>query len=195
MRLDASAFVRAALAASRAPVVLVDGPSGAGKSTFADAIVAAWPGVAPQLVRMDDLYPGWAGLEPASHQVVRDLLLPLRSSGVGHWRRWDWAASRVRDTRVARAGHPLVIEGCGCLTRASASLADLHVWLNAADDVRKRRALDRDRGAFDAHWDMWQRQWGRLVARESPVSLADLVFDTTAVLAAPGAAARGTVSP
>ena len=64
-------------------------------------------------------------------------------------------------------------------TRRTAPLADLRVWLTAADDVRKHRALTRDAGSFDAHWDGWQRQWLDFVANESPELLADLVIDTT----------------
>ena len=50
--------------APRTAVILIDGPSGAGKSTLADRLIAAWPtDAAPQLVRLDDVYPGWGGLD------------------------------------------------------------------------------------------------------------------------------------
>lgn len=172
-------IVRAALATSSSPVVLIDGPSGAGKSRLADAVVVAWRGANVELVRMDDMYPGWEGLAAASAHLREDLLEPLRSAGTGRWRGWDWAASAPAAWHSVAGGHPLVVEGCGCLTRATAPLADLRVWLGADDDVRKRRALERDAGGFDAHWDLWQRQWEQLVSRESPRTLADLVFDGT----------------
>ena len=165
---------------SRSPVVLIDGPSGAGKSTFADGLVAAWPGGAPNIVRMDDVYPGWEGLLRASSHVYEYLLAPLRSSGSGSWQRWDWTSSRPAGWNRVVGGHPLIIEGCGCLTRQSAPLADLRVWLTASDEVRKVRALARDGGTFDAHWDGWQRQWERFIAQETPEELADIIVDTTA---------------
>jgi uridine kinase len=178
-REHARALVQRALDRSPAPVVLIDGPSGAGKSTFADAVVREWPDASVRLVRMDDLYQGWNGLRAASDRVQEDLLAPLHAGGTGRWRRWDWVAARPAEWHEVGAGHPLIVEGCGCLTRRTAPLADLRVWLTAADDVRKHRALTRDAGSFDAHWDGWQRQWLDFVARESPDLLADLVIDTT----------------
>lgn len=171
--------MRAALGKSEAPVILIDGPSGAGKSSLADAVIAAWPERRAELVRMDDIYPGWEGLEAAAELLPSELLGPLRSTGTGRWRGWDWTASSPSEWHSVVEGHPLIVEGCGCLTQASAPLADLRVWLGADDGVRRRRALERDAGAFDAHWDMWQRQWETLVARESPCGLADLLLDGT----------------
>ena len=78
--------VRAAFAATRgirAPLVLLDGPSGAGKSTLADALRAEWPGAAPVLVRLDDVYPGWHGLERAGDALARTLVRRRRRGEIG----------------------------------------------------------------------------------------------------------------
>jgi energy-coupling factor transporter ATP-binding protein EcfA2 len=180
------------------PLVLIDGPSGAGKTTLADALVAAWPRAqsggppkrsVPELVHMDDLYPGWDGLAAASESLDRELLRPLIATGCGAWRAWDWDASRPGPTHEVAGGHPLVVEGCGCLTRATSPLATLRVWVTAADDVRRMRALARDRGGFDEHWDRWERQWVDQLEREHPRDLADVVVETTAPTARP----RGSV--
>jgi len=180
--LSAEERARAAVEAlpARNPIVLIDGPSGAGKSTLADALVRGWPGSAtPTLVRLDDLYPGWGGLAQASRAVAADLLAPLRRTGVGSWRGWDWAAGTPAERHEVHAGRPLIVEGCGALSQASARHADLRIWLTADDTVRKRRALARDRGAFDAHWDMWDAQFAAFVRTEHPIALADLVLDGT----------------
>lgn len=170
-----------ALSIRRDPIVLIDGPSGSGKSTFADVLAQEWPGpgLVPQAVRMDDIYPGWCGLAEGSRDVAERLLGPLRHDGAGRWRRWDWAAGRSAEWHPVQGENPLIVEGCGCLTRATAPLADLRVWLTASDDVRKERALARDAGGFEAHWDQWQEQWERLVDAERPEELADIVLDTT----------------
>lgn len=181
------AAVRAAVASPRgaagggtAPVILIDGPSGAGKSTLADLLVAHWPGESvPTLVRMDDLYPGWDGLDAASEAVARDLLEPLTRRGRGRWRRWDWAAGRPAEWHDVPAAAPVIVEGCGTLSRANVALARLAIWADADDALRKSRALARDGATFAAHWDQWQREFEVFVAREHPRDNAGLRVDVT----------------
>lgn len=159
-------------------VVLLDGPSGAGKSTLADRIVDAWPGpLRPQLVRLDDIYPGWGGLSAAGEHVRRFVLEPLASSRPARWQRFDWSADKPAEWHDVDPARPLLIEGCGVLTRANAALSDLRIWLDAPDELRKRRALQRDGETYAPHWDEWQRQWEAFVARERPADAADLWLD------------------
>lgn len=172
--------VSLALAASDTPVVLIDGPSGAGKTTLADRLLDAWPSAAaPTLVRMDELYPGWGGLEAGSVQLRDELLLPRSRRQSARWQRYDWARQAPGDWLTVDAGHPLIVEGCGTLRRDDTALSDVRVWIGADDAVRKRRALDRDHGGFDAHWDEWQRQFEAFVASQDPVGVATLILDGT----------------
>ena len=153
--------------------VLLDGPSGAGKSTLADALVSAWPG-AVSIVRMDNIYPGWGGLAAASNHVHDRLLEPRSLGAESRWRRHDWEIDGPAEWHTVPGDRSLILEGCGALSHRNAGLATLRIWLDADDDIRKRRALARDRGGFDAHWDDWQRQFERFVAAESPRETADL---------------------
>jgi uridine kinase len=159
-------------------IILLDGPSGAGKSTLADDIVAAWPGpVLPQLVRLDDIYRGWGGLRAAGEHVQHFVLEPLARARPARWQRFDWSADAPAQWHDVDPSRPLLIEGCGVLTRANAALADVRLWLDAPDDVRKRRALVRDGETYAPHWDEWQAQWESFVEREDPASSADLMLD------------------
>lgn len=168
-------LLRAAETLPQTGVVLIDGPSGAGKSTLADLLVAEWPGrLAPTLVRMDDIYPGWNGLDAGVWQLERFLLVPRQRGEVGAWQRYDWATEAPGDWNAVPADRPLIVEGCGTLAAAHEALSDIRVWIDADDRVRKQRALDRDGDVFRAHWDQWDSEWHDYVAREQPVRQATL---------------------
>jgi len=150
-------------------VVLIDGPSGAGKSTLADALVAAWPGeITPTLVRLDDIYPGWVGLDAASAHLREHVLEPRLRGENAAWQRYDWERGRRAEWTTVAADHPLIVEGCGALAAAHTQLSDLRIWLDAEDNLRKQRALQRDGDVFRSHWNQWQRDWERYCAREDP---------------------------
>jgi uridine kinase len=164
------------LASASRPVVLVDGGSGSGKTTLATALVAAFPG-AVALIRLDDVYPGWDGLEAASQQLHDELLLPLSRGETGRWQRWDWAADAPAEWHHVAPALPLIVEGCGILSRANRALASYGIWVELDAASRKRRALARDGDAYRPHWDRWAAQEQRFAEREHPVDLADLVVD------------------
>lgn len=193
-----AAVASAAARAKTAPVVVIDGPSGAGKSSLADLLVRRFPGSGrPRLVRMDDLYPGWDGLDAASDALGRELLEPLARAGVGGWRRWDWEADRAAEWHEVAGPAPVVVEGCGTLAAANVRRAHLAVWLDADDALRKARALDRDGATFASHWDQWQSAFDRYLARERPRENAGLVLDVTdwPIGSAPRHASGTTVVP
>lgn len=161
---------RHATAAGARIVVLLDGRSGTGKTTLGDALAEE---LDAQLVHLDDVYPGWDGLRAAADAVVTDVLGPPS----GH-RRWDWDASAPAGWTAVDPDLPLVVEGCGALSRASAPLAGLRVWLEADDDERWRRAIGRDGDVFAREWDRWAAQERAFIATEDPVRLADVVIRT-----------------
>jgi gluconate kinase len=150
-------------------VVLIDGGSGAGKTSLGTRLA---PALGAQLVSLDDLYPGWGGLEAGSAAVATEL---LRDTDPG-WRRWDWDAARVAEWHPLDPALPLVVEGCGALSRAARARATFGVWVELDAVERKRRALDRDGEVYAPHWDEWARQEAAFWAREHPWELADAVW-------------------
>lgn len=151
-------------------ILLVDGRSGSGKTTLAATLAAEASGV---VVHMDDLYPGWRGLQAAAQLAVRLILEPLARGETARWRRWDWHRGARAEQHELSPGTPLVLEGCGSLTRASRALADRAIWIDCDAETRHARALARD--GDDSWWRMWRAQEDRLIALEQPRSLADEV--------------------
>ena len=151
--------------------VLIDGRSGSGKTELARAVVSGWAGEPPpQLVRLDDLYPGWDGLDAGS-DAVPEILHAHR------WQAWDWAENGPGMLHELDPGRPLVIEGVGAISRRSKPLADATLWVTLDDDTRKARALARDGETFAPHWDRWARHELEFIQRERPERLADLVIN------------------
>jgi hypothetical protein len=150
-------------------VVLIDGGAGSGKTTLAATLCATWPAVEPQLVGMDEFYPGWDGLAAGSERV------PAVITGTG-FTTWDWARGRPGAFRELRPGAPLILEGCGALTAASRELATLAIWLEAPAATRRERALARDGELFAPHWDQWAAQEAAHWRLNQPWELADLVL-------------------
>lgn len=160
--------------ATRASVLLIDGRSGSGKTELASAIAQRSPDA--ELLRLDDLYPGWGGLEKGSALVHTVVLSEHR------WQRWDWHANKLAEWHRLDPTRPLIIEGCGALSKANRALATFGVWVELDSVTRKHRALDRDGEVFTSHWDAWAVQEEAFLAREHPHSIADLIVQGDAPL-------------
>ncbi len=169
-----------------AATVVIDGPSGAGKSTVADYLVANWPtdahataeSAAVQLVRLDDIYPGWSSL--ASGAAVAQGILKARSGGeVGSWQRYDWSSSALTTWHDVHPDAPLILEGCGALSEHAVSSADLRLWVTVDEGVRRERALSRGGEDFESHWDEWDVQFAAHTARENPRRFANMILVAT----------------
>ena len=152
------------------PVVLLDGRSGSGKSVLAELLA---PMLDAQLLSLDDVSPGWDGLEAGSAAVHTTV---LRAVDPGWWR-WDWASAREAEWHPLDPDRALIVEGCGAVSRANRALATFGIWLELDAAERHRRFSQRDAGRFDLFWDSWAAQEDVFIAREHPRDVADLVID------------------
>jgi energy-coupling factor transporter ATP-binding protein EcfA2 len=159
------------------PVVLIDGRSGSGKTSLARMLVARWPlRGRVQLVALDSLYPGWDGLADGV-EAARELILRPHARGlIGVWERWDWEASEPAEAHAVDPSLPLIVEGSGLLTAATARLGDVRVWLESPAPSRMRRALDRDGDTYRPHWKRWAEQEERHLSADEPTRHATHVF-------------------
>lgn len=160
------------------PVVLIDGRSGAGKSSLAARIAERWPLAGRvQVVALDSLYPGWDGLDDGVRRAEEWILRPHGRGLIGTWRRWDWTAGEEAESHAVDPALGVIIEGSGVLTPTTARLADLRVWVEAPEPVRRRRALDRDGETYRPHWERWAAQEARHVERDDPRSAATRIVE------------------
>jgi len=161
------------------PILLIDGRTGSGKTTFAKTLqnrLFQLGETAPRIVHMDALYDGWNGLDAGSDYMLRFVLSAIKAGKTASWQEYDWAAqARVGAWREFEGGTPLIIEGCGSLSAASAELANLKIWLEADASLRKQRWNTREPEAHAEYWAVWAAQEEDFYAREKSQNLADFV--------------------
>ena len=155
----------------------LDGPSGSGKTVLA-AELSALLGDAPVL-HMDDVYPGWDGLEDAVPRLLEWVLEPLSRSQTARYRRFDWVAGRYAEWHDVPAVPVLLVEGVGAGARACAPHLALLVWVEAPKALRFERGMARDGEGYRPHWERWARQEEAHFAVEGTRARADVRLDAS----------------
>ena len=164
---------------NQTPIVLIDGRAGSGKSTFAEALQQQLfrdGESAPRVIHMDNIFEGWDGLALGSDYMVRFILQPLTRRETASWQDWSWVKNQRSSWREFSGGTPLIVEGCGSLTERSKEHADISIWLEASEETRRERWIQRERHL--EKFDFWAAQELDFYAREKSQSLADLVIKT-----------------
>jgi uridine kinase len=164
---------------NQTPIVLIDGRAGSGKSTFAESLQQQLfrdGESAPRVIHMDNIFEGWDGLALGSDYLVRFILQPLARRETASWQDWSWVKNQRSSWREFSGGTPLIVEGCGSLTERSKEHADISIWLEASEETRRERWIQRERHL--EKFDFWAAQELDFYAREKSQSLADLVIKT-----------------
>ena len=164
---------------NQTPIILIDGRAGSGKSTFAEALQQQLfrdGESAPRVIHMDNIFEGWDGLALGSDYMVRFILQPLARRETASWQDWSWVKNQRSSWREFSGGTPLIVEGCGSLTERSKEHADISIWLEASEETRRERWIQRERHL--EKFDFWAAQELDFYAREKSQSLADLVIKT-----------------
>ncbi len=164
-------------------LLCVDGPSGSGKTTLARHVVRRWRDTGQETVRvlhMDDLYPGWDGLEEGVEMLAGHVLAPLSRGATGRYRRWSWVRGRPAGWVEVAPVDLLVVEGCGAGAACPARTGVL-VWLDAPAPLRLARGLARDGDGARERLERWHRAEAAHFARDRTRERADLRLETSDV--------------
>ena len=157
------------------PIILIDGRAGSGKSTLAALLQKQLfkDGESlPRLIHMDDLYDGWDGLQAGVDYLQRMILSPIASRTKASWQEFDWAAGERARWREFEGHTPLIVEGCGSISRVAALAASIKVWVESDDQLRYQRWLERE--GSEENFGRWAAQEVEFYARERSPELADV---------------------
>jgi uridine kinase len=129
------------------------------------------------IVELEQLYPGWDGLQQGVDLLVSAVLEPLAAGRRAEVPRYDWIEGRYAEPWALEPPELLIVEGVGAGARAAARYASVLVWLELAAETRRQRALARDGDVFRPYWERWTAQEEALLARDATPARADLVLD------------------
>ena len=172
--LDNSTFSDAAL-----PLIIgIDGRSGSGKTRLSDMLNFSFTAehFAVRVLHLDSIYPGWDGLEEGT-KTWRKISRNLRSGKPASYREWDWHADAPGPKHTIDPTQETVIicEGVGAI----AGTCNVRIVVKAPDELRYRRAIDRDGEMYRPHWERWAAQEEALFAAYSATyAQADLIYRT-----------------
>lgn len=156
-------------------LVLIDGRSGSGKTDYA-TMLSHTHGF--HLLSLDEVYPGWDGLDAGQALVVRSVLPRWLNGEEVEVPLWDWSAKRYSAPRILKPGLGLIIEGCGSISRQSIPFASDSIWLDAPEPTRRSRALSRDGEGYRPHWERWAKQEQRFIDLHDSPRLASRILYT-----------------
>lgn len=163
---------------ARPAIVAIDGPSGSGKTELARLLAAQHPCRVGAVVHMDDIYPGWQGLDQAPGLVTSWVLVPLWNREPATFRRWDWYRSSRGDEITIAPSEVVIVEGVGSGATVCAPYLSCLIFLDADETTRKQRALARDGGTFAPHWETWAAQEHAHFRAENTRSRATCIIET-----------------
>ncbi len=157
-------------------LIAIDGRSGAGKTTLAlDLAVLLREHHTVSVFHLEDIYPGWDGLEDGVTRYVDEVLGPLSEGRPARWTAWDWDSDQDGPLRVTSPAEVVLLEGVGSAAAAARLRLDAVVWVEADATVRRNTALERDGATYAPFWQRWADQESAWLRIDDPAGAADVV--------------------
>jgi uridine kinase len=162
-------LVERVLQERNAALVGIGGHGGAGKTTLARALPAA------QVVSTDAF---WNGSDFDLARVRSEVVEPIVAGRRASFPIWDWQAGRPGETQTVDPVGLVVIEGVCALHRSLREAYDVRVWVEAPEELRLVRGVERDGEEARTQWiDVWMPRERRYVGRDRPRECAHVVVE------------------
>lgn len=163
-------------------IIGIDGRSGSGKTVLSKVLAENLSAdYEVTVLRLEDLYRGWQGLQTGMDIFSRDVLPKLAAGETATYPTWDWHADDQADGGpgpevTTDPTEVIICEGVGVGARANRELLDVLIWLRVPDQVRQARAMARDGDTYRGRWDSWAAQERRMLDQDQIYDAADLVL-------------------
>ena len=159
-------------------IIGIDGRSGSGKTRLSELLEQSLSavGIGVRVLNLDSIYPGWDGLEDGT-KTWQKISQNMHKGKPASYREWDWHADAPGTEHTINPTQETVIicEGVGAI----AGTCDVRIVVKAPNELRYRRAIDRDGETYRPHWERWAAQEEALFAAYSATyAQADIIYRT-----------------
>jgi uridine kinase len=154
-------------------IVAVDGHGGSGKSSFARHLARAL-GEVP-IVQTDD-FASWDNPIDWWPQLLERVLIPLSRNQPARFERSRWGGERDGERVEIEPTEFVILEGVTASREAFAPYVTYSIWVEAPEQLRLQRGLERDGPEALEQWRAWVAEEDRYRVRERPDERADLVI-------------------